>query len=210
MNRPHDKLSEALRELADASPRSAPPEIERALKNAFQRHHTRRRQKKTAFVFALAACLLMSIVLLRHRKPTQPTTIAKTPEQSIQVTTPAPEVATTTTSEPAEPAKAEVRPATKPRLSVRAGKHPKPRIGEVQKQPITVASGDFVALPTFDPAMPVAQSRLVRMELPGPALQLMGYPIDGRLLNRHVLTDVLVGQDGMPYAVRLVQTSNMH
>jgi hypothetical protein len=72
--------------------------------------------------------------------------------------------------------------------------------------PAVVAAGDFVALPMFDPAIPIGQSRMVRLDLPGSALQLIGYPVDEELLERRVLTDVLVGQDGVPYAVRLVQT----
>jgi hypothetical protein len=51
---------------------------------------------------------------------------------------------------------------------------------------------------------------MVRMDLPGSALQLIGYPVDEELLERRVLTDVLVGQDGMPYAVRFVQTRTSH
>jgi hypothetical protein len=69
-----------------------------------------------------------------------------------------------------------------------------------------IASSDFVALPTFDPSIPTGPSRVVRLDLPGSALQLIGYPVDEELLERRVLTDILVGQDGMPYAVRLVQT----
>ncbi len=71
-----------------------------------------------------------------------------------------------------------------------------------------MASGDFVALPTFDPAIPLGQSRMVRLDMPGSDLQLIGYPVNEQLLERRVLTDVLVGQDGVPYAVRLVQTQS--
>jgi hypothetical protein len=65
-------------------------------------------------------------------------------------------------------------------------------------------------LPTFDPAIPIGESCMVRLDLPGSALQLIGYPVDEELLERRVLTDVLVGQDGVPYAVRLVQTRSTH
>lgn len=205
VNQSPDKLSQALHELAEASPRSAPPELGVSLKDAFARHHARRQQRKVAFVVALAACLALAIAILRNGKLTPDTTAAKKPGQSIQVPNPQAEVAAAIS----DPVKTETHPAAKPHVSGRKRKQ-KPPSSEVSGKPITVASGDFVALPTFDPALPVAQSRLLRVELPGPALQLMGYPIDGRLLNRHVLTDLLVGQDGMPYAVRLVQTSNTH
>ena len=62
----------------------------------------------------------------------------------------------------------------------------------------------------FDPAVPVGESRMVRMDLPGSALQLIGYPVDGQLLDQRIVADVLVGEDGLPYAVRLVRTRNLH
>ncbi len=71
-------------------------------------------------------------------------------------------------------------------------------------------ANSFVALPMLDPAVPPGQSRLVRMEMPGSALQLIGYPITEDLLERRVVADVLVGQDGVPYAVRLVRTEVTH
>jgi len=86
----------------------------------------------------------------------------------------------------------------------------KPRSHEVESPPAMVEAADFVALPSFDPAIPVGESRMVRMDLPGSALQLMGYPVEGQLLDHRIVTDVLVGQDGMPYAVRLVQARNVH
>jgi hypothetical protein len=73
-----------------------------------------------------------------------------------------------------------------------------------------ITAGDFIALPTFDPAVPVGESRMVRMDLPGSALQLIGYPVDGQLLDRLIVADVLVGEDGLPYAVRLVRTRNLY
>jgi len=76
--------------------------------------------------------------------------------------------------------------------------------------PVVIAAGDFIALPSFDSAVPLGDSRMVRVDLPGSALQLIGYPIDGQLLDRRIVADVLVGQDGLPYAVRLVNARNLH
>jgi hypothetical protein len=73
-----------------------------------------------------------------------------------------------------------------------------------------IAAGDFIALPSFDSAVPLGDSRMLRVDLPGSALQLIGYPIDGQLLDRRIVADVLVGQDGLPYAVRLVNAPNLH
>lgn len=73
-----------------------------------------------------------------------------------------------------------------------------------------LSSGDFIALSSFDPAIPLAQGRIVRVELSASALRMAGYPVNTDLLQRRVVTDVLVGQDGRPYAARLVQTRMDH
>lgn len=73
-----------------------------------------------------------------------------------------------------------------------------------------IASSDFIALPSFDPDIPIGQARMIRVELPGSDLQIIGYPVYEDLLQRRVLADVLVGQDGQPYAVRLIQTRTIH
>ena len=80
--------------------------------------------------------------------------------------------------------------------------------GTVRKAPHAeqTDTARFVALPIFDPDIPVGQSRVVRLELPGSALRLVGYPVDEELSERRVVTDVLLSQDGTPYAVRLVRT----
>ena len=101
--------------------------------------------------------------------------------------------------------------STHARIRVRSKVTSRGRDTRHQEPSAVVAEAeDFVALPTFDPAIPIGESRMVRLDLPGSDLQLMGYPVDEELLERRVLTDVLVGQDGVPYAVRLVQTRNTH
>lgn len=204
MNPQRDRLSEALRELASASP-EASSELHARLGESFAQHHAQRRlRQRTAVVVALAACVAIFLVALRISKrngtanvidPSPTTAQAPSPERK-KVAPEAPKVA---------------RPSVA-RASGKSGLHarsePKPRSRGVESAPATVAAADFIALPTFDPAIPVGESHMVRMNLAGSALQLMGYPVEGPLLDRHILTDVLVGQDGMPYAVRLVQTRN--
>ena len=47
--------------------------------------------------------------------------------------------------------------------------------------------------------------RVVRVQLPASALWQMGAPLNSDTANRRMLADFVVGQDGTPYAVRLVQ-----
>ena len=49
--------------------------------------------------------------------------------------------------------------------------------------------------------------RVVRLEMPGEDLRLVGAPVMEKLAGRHVTADFVVGHDGTPYAFRLVQSS---
>ena len=200
-----DTLSEALRELAATSPQVS-PELGARLQEAFVQHHAQRRlRRRVAVAAGLAACLVTALAWLTTAKQTRevrklepPPQVAKTPAAERQLLAP----------KLARPSAASVTSAAaKPRG--RAKQLSKARNHSVEA-PVVIAAGDFVALPGFDSAVPLGDSRMLRVDLPGSALQLIGYPIDGQLLDRRVEADVLVGQDGLPYAVRLVNARNLH
>ncbi len=206
MNPQRDTLSEAVRELAAASPQAS-PELGARLNSEFTRHHARRRRRnRVAFAMGLAACLAISVAWLRTGKQPKAVKVVEPSSQTAKAPSPTPQVVAT--EGPKIPAPSIASVGVKPR--VHSKQISKPRGSDNEAPPVTVEAGDFVALPTFDPAIPLGQSRIVRVDMPGSALQLIGYPVDGQLLDRRILTDVLVGQDGMPYAVRLVQTRNVH
>ena len=204
MNPQKDGLSEALRELAATSPQAS-PELGVRLNQAFTRHHVQRRRKRAAVVIGLAACLAICGYWLRPRGHAGTAKVVAPAAQTAQAPASAPEVVAHATRDVVAPSMASSK--TKPRpLAKEVSQSP---ARSVNAPAATVEAGDFVALPSFDPAIPVGESQMVRMDLPGSDLQLMGYPIEGQLLDRRILTDVLVGQDGMPYAVRLVQARNV-
>lgn len=62
----------------------------------------------------------------------------------------------------------------------------------------------FIALPSYDPAVPAGDLQMVRLEVTGGDLRLLGAPVAGDLSAR-VTADFITGRDGTPYAVRLVQ-----
>jgi len=66
-------------------------------------------------------------------------------------------------------------------------------------------SAGFVPLPGFDPNLPTGKLMIVRMELPGEALALVGLPAGETNSDHRILADVLVDEDGTPYAVRLAR-----
>jgi hypothetical protein len=201
MNPSDERFFREIRHLASASPQGAPPELGAWLKGAFARHHARRRQKRIALLATVAVVLLISLTWLRIWKHVRADTAAQNP--AVQTSPAAPAVAARTAASP----------RIAPRVT-RSDKHT--RTVAKNRKPAnpapaaSVAGNDFVALPSFDPAIPVGQSRIVRLELPGSALQLVGYPVNEELLEHRVWTDILVGQDGLPYAVRLVQIGAIH
>lgn len=201
-----EALSEALRELAAESPQAS-PELGARLTSEFARHHQRRRlRNRVAIAVGLASCLAISVALFRTGKQTAPVKVVEPASQTAK--TPSPEPKTAASESPEIPSPSIAKVAAKPRIRSR----PTMETGNRRPEPPVAAStaGDFVALPTFDPSIPLGVSRMVRVDMPGSALQLIGYPVDGQLLDRRIVADVLVGQDGMPYAVRLVQTANVH
>jgi hypothetical protein len=204
MNPQKDTFAEALRELAAASPQAS-PELGGRLNREFARHHVRRRRKRAAVVIGLTACLAISVYWFRPRNHSGAVKAVAPAPQTAQAP-PAPKVVAP------ELPKAPPLPVAGTRTQARVRTKPisRPRNSVGETPPARVEEADFVALPTFDPAIPLGESRVVRMDLPGSDLQLIGYPIDGQLFDRRILTDVLVGQDGMPYAVRLVETRNVH
>jgi len=205
MNPQRHTLSESLRELAANSPQ-APPEVGVRLRQAFARHHAQRRlRKRSVFAVSLAACLLIAVAWLRTGKQMQDVGKPRPPAQVAKAPVPRPEIVAPKVERPSTSLIASAR--VKPR--VRAKQRSQSLEHSVEAAP-AITAGDFIALPTFDPAVPVGESRMVRMDLPGSALQLIGYPVDGQLLDRRIIADVLVGEDGLPYAVRLVRARNLH
>ncbi len=205
MNPQRHTLSESLRELAANSPQAS-PELGVRLGQAFARHHAQRHQRKRiVFAVTLAACLAIAVAWLKTGKQPQDARKPGPPAQVANATVPQPKIVAPKIERPSVSliASARVKPRVRPQQRSKSRDH------SVEAAPAMTA-GDFIALPTFDPAVPVGESRMVRMDLPGSALQLIGYPVDGQLLDRRIVADVLVGEDGLPYAVRLVRARSLH
>jgi hypothetical protein len=215
MNPQRDALSEALHELAAEAP-EASPELHARLGAAFLQHHARRRMKqRLAVAMALVACVAIWVYWPR---PNGQVAMNQTVAPVSQTEQTSPIAAKTVQSAASEPKvlPKRVKPVEAPTVATSAMKPhvatrkvQELRNSTVEPPATTARSADFIALPTFDPAIPLGESRMIRMDLTGSALQLIGYPVDGQLLDRRIVTDVLVGQDGMPYAVRLVHARNV-
>jgi hypothetical protein len=186
------RLTEALRRLTASSQGGAPPEIGAGLLTAFRRRHARRRLVRRMRVAALAACLLLAASLWMRRPSHPPPRAATVSVSSPGVRSKAPErTVTTSGAATTSVAAAQPRPVARrasPKAPWRAAANPQ-----------------FVALPAYDPRIPLDELRVVRVQLPASALWQMGAPLNSDTANRRMLADFVVGQDGTPYAVRLLQ-----
>jgi hypothetical protein len=59
--------------------------------------------------------------------------------------------------------------------------------------------------PLMDPAPPFERGRLLRVELPASAMRMVGLPVHAEHLSDPVQADVLVGEEGLPRAIRFVK-----
>ena len=190
MNQSDNRLSAALRRLRAIAPRSAPLALGDTLKGEFRRYHLRRRRERNARILLAAACLAASLGAFLILKPRTSNTAAI--REPIQTTLPS---NANVSAGPTEP---------KPTQLKTVRNHGSNR---TRKSPANAADR-FVALPTFDPAIPIDHLEMVRVDLPGRALRLVGFPVSEEVADRRVVADVLLAQDGTPYALRLVQNSS--
>jgi hypothetical protein len=192
----HDsQLSAMLRRAGANAPQSAPPALGEKLKNEFRQHHIRRRRERNARILLVAACLAVSVMTFLKLRPrlSQQTSNVAAIRETIQTAPPTP--ANVAVEQPKS------NPAQ--RKSSR-----KPASSQTRKKP-EIATDRFVALPTFDFAIPIDHLELVRVDLPGRDLRLVGFPVSEEIADRRVVADVLLAQDGTPYALRLVQNSTI-
>lgn len=66
-------------------------------------------------------------------------------------------------------------------------------------------ASDFQSYPPGGAIVPFERGQIVRVAMPGSALVAMGFPIDGDRAGDRFTADVLVGEDGLPRAIRLVR-----
>ncbi len=184
-------LSETLGRLARQSQRSAPPAVGATLLDAFRRRHAARRRAQTMRIATMAALLCLAAGLPLMTKILRP--------QHIQVAA---------SIQSPMPATAGMRPGSEINGAAGPAQLHKAQIHRTRPTPAAQRaeqSSDFMALPGWSSATTGEQLRIVRMELPASALRMVGAPVSEEVTERPVLADFVVGQDGTPYAMRLVQ-----
>jgi hypothetical protein len=174
-----DRIVEALRALSehDAS-REASPEVEARLRVQFQSRRWRSAWRQAAVWATVwttaAAAAMVAFFVATNRKPPAPAPVREVARQAVVVQ---PEVAQPSVRNAAKRVR---RPVTRPQEVVT----------------------DF--FPLMDPAPPFERGQLLRVELPASAMQMVGLPVREDRLADSVQADVLVGEEGLPRAIRFV------
>lgn len=178
-----DYVLQALRALAENDrERDAPPEVEARLLGAFRLR--RRSGRRWAAILATAAALAIAALWWTNRAP-QPAVSAVSPVSR------APEE---TQLNPVPVAQAKVaRAPRKVARKVAAARQPE------SHEVVT----DF--FPLMNPAPSFGRGQMLRVQLPAAAMQTVGLPVPEEHLGDLVQADVLVGEEGMPRAIRFVR-----
>src|SRR5579864_4068338 len=165
-----------------------PPHVETSLLASFQNHHRRaswRRTMEWASVGAAAAVLLIFLWTVSGRSKGQ---IRTSPRKDVA----------SQSQQPVE-AKAVASPAQD-----QSAQDVEVEIPDTSTSEAFVAS-DFVPVPFTAGIVPGDPGMVVRVQLSRASLTELGYPIAETPGEDLILADVLVGEDGGPRAVKLVQ-----
>ncbi|MDP9171165.1 MAG: hypothetical protein M3N54_11150 [Acidobacteriota bacterium] len=159
-----------------------PPEMEAFVLAEFDRVQRvrlwQRRGRWCAVGMLAAACVALAILMPRARAPQPQARVAKVLEA-------APDVA---------PARVAVR------KKVRAQRRAAPQPAANQTE--------FVQIPFTMPLAPSERASVLRMEMPVSALIATGVPLFAADAGARAQADVLVGEDGLARAIRVISISN--
>jgi hypothetical protein len=172
--------------------KGVPPVVEMRLIQAFRARRPRRTFPSWAAVCAIAtAAALLTVVTIQHRPRHIPDKMVHAASAALARDTGNATAASTTT-----PPKAKVRP-----VIAKPARIEKPTVRE--DQTTTEMVTDFFLL--MDPAPPFDRGEILRVQVPATAMQAVGLPVSEDHLADRIQADVLVGEEGLPRAIRFVK-----
>jgi hypothetical protein len=185
------ELAEASKEMGEnARGEQAPPHVEGALLASFRSHHRRASWQRTlewSSVGAAAAVLLLFLWLGNGKQKVQ-STPASRKDAASQSTM---------------PVQAEAAESLK-QNGVRSTSSGTPTVTDAATNESYVAS-DFVPVPYTGAIVADDPGMVVRVQLTRASLAQLGYPVAETPDEDLILADVLVGEDGWPRGVKLIQ-----
>lgn len=157
---------------------------------------------------AAAAVILISLTaaaILRH--------MSSPPEQMEvgQTIKHAPSLPTGKPPEPTTPQLKPVRDDGRKRAAAEvtaSRERPKRRRPGLRDSSDAEVATSFFLLSDSDDFNSLESGQVVRLELPGSALEEMGVPIDVVMAGKTVTADVVIGPDGLAHAIRFIPPSN--
>lgn len=192
----------ALKALADNDrQRTAPSSVEATLAQAFRAHAKRRASRTKQAISLAAACTLAAaaaiVIVVMANRPRQ---IA-----------PAPLVRVTTTSSPAVQTPEAMQSGTRAAAAV-PGRRIRPPVSKHARRLVQNVAEErsrrelvTVFFPLMDPAPPMGHGEILRVQVPAAAMRSVGLPVSEDHLADRIQADVLVGEEGLPRAIRFVK-----
>jgi hypothetical protein len=187
-------LAEATQAGAESAPMGeAPARIEAVVLAAFREHHQRRSWRLTfEWVGAgvAAAVLLAFLWTMSGGSKSQPTPVQKSAPAASQSGIPL-----------------DAKVSFNPNLAeiTQAARVTAPAPGRRAVKGGTYAASDFVPVPYAGSVTPDDPGMVVRVQLTRSSLAQLGYPVAETPDEELISADVLVGEDGWPRGVKLVQ-----
>lgn len=176
-----DRILQALRALAENDGElEAPPASETRLVSEFRSRQASHKWRWLG-VAAIAAGVVLAMLLVPNRAA-KPAVSAVSPVIQVPRQLAAPVIAVAAT------------PA--PRKAVR-------RVTTVARPETREVVTDF--FPLMDPAPPFERGQMLRVHLPAAAMRTVGLPVREDHLADPIQADVLVGEEGLPRAIRFVR-----
>ncbi|MBZ5644058.1 MAG: hypothetical protein LAO19_14955 [Acidobacteriia bacterium] len=175
-----------------AQHQQAPPQVEAAVLAGFRSHHQRNSWRRTfewSSIGAAAAILLIVFwtFVIRYRVPAQPA-----PKKDVS----------SHSSAPLDAKGAAVSPAND---GAQASDKDEADSAVDASTVETYVASDFVPVPFTGAIAPDDPGMVVRVELTRASLAQLGYPVAEAPDDDLIQADVLVGEDGWPRGVKLVQ-----
>ena len=183
----------------------ASAQVEQSLRAAFRKQHSaaptfryapvRARQWPNRTLLAAAAILLLFLLVgaIRQWSPTER-------NQKTATTPPAPKESEKPPERPSPLRRSE--PKTLRLVAAERRTRPAP-----QRQAASMEDTEFIALASENQLVPLESGQVLRVELPASTLISMGLRITAEDVSKPVPADLLVGQDGLPRAIRFVETN---
>jgi hypothetical protein len=87
----------------------------------------------------------------------------------------------------------------------------RPGVPARREQPVdavttSAADNSFIALPYAPPLLPTDRGQVMRVRMPRQTLRQLGFPMNEDRIFERIPADVLLGEDGIPRAIRIVNS----